>query len=125
MHLLIGFGIVIGLVAFAFGASAARNTVRTVFGILLAGFVVFIAWFAYAIWDELRPIQSGKIPAAYQTTPTVTPAHAPAARRVEFDLTKDTEVTLVRGCLAQHDFDRDYQSQCIAVTKNQFYAMQR
>jgi len=66
MHLLIGFGIVIGLVAFAFGEKAAQVVV----GAVLIGIpAVFIIGFTYLAWDELRPARTEKITAAYRTTP--------------------------------------------------------
>jgi hypothetical protein len=61
MHILIGFGIVVALVAFAFGPRPAQALVR-VFA-YLAGFALtaFVLWLSYIVWDEAR---SGHVPSA-------------------------------------------------------------
>jgi hypothetical protein len=46
MHILIGLGIIVGLVGFAFGEGAARGVVQAIFviaGLIAAGFVWLIA----------------------------------------------------------------------------------
>jgi hypothetical protein len=54
MHFLIGFGIVVGLIAFAYGSNAAQSFVRG--AVAVAGLALFglILWFAIGTWDEMQ-----------------------------------------------------------------------
>lgn len=61
MHLLLGFAVLIGLVAYAFGGAVARNVVRFV---LITGSVLVMA-FAVAVFVDLfrdTKAESAKIP---------------------------------------------------------------
>jgi len=173
MHILIGFGIVVGLVAFAFGSNTAQNFARAVvYGTATLGLGA-AAFLAYVIVNERRPetttatwndYRHDRAPTYDMASPsgtrirsasgehkiTETPAPCPGylhlqssacinaeinAQRlivvptprarpsiIEFDLTKDREVKLVRKCMARHGFDRDYQSECVAIATDEFYA---
>jgi hypothetical protein len=52
MHVLIGFAVLVGLIAFAFGGNTAVNFVHTV---LFVAIVLILAGLAYVAVDVLRP----------------------------------------------------------------------
>jgi hypothetical protein len=58
MHFLVGFVIIVTLVAIGFGGNVAQSFVRGT--IYVAGFALFafIVWLAADTWDALRPMQS-------------------------------------------------------------------
>lgn len=63
MHLLVGFAVLVGLIAFAFGGRTARNFVRTALFAATALLIAAGVYFNIIIWRELHATEeSAKIP---------------------------------------------------------------
>jgi len=64
MHVLIGFVLIIGVIAFGFGANIARMTVRACIAGALLAFVVATMYIAVEVWQtpDADIVESAKIP---------------------------------------------------------------
>lgn len=81
MHLLIGFAVLVGLVAFAFGERTAVNVVRTTLGFVALSVLAGLAWFAVDVLhtpQEITLIPASEFYAARGATSlTLQPAKIP------------------------------------------------
>lgn len=63
MHLLVGFAVLVGLIAFAFGAQTARDVVRLCLFAFVTTVLAGLTYFAVDVWRELHATEeSAKIP---------------------------------------------------------------
>ena len=58
MHILLGFALIVGLVAFAFGPRPAQVLVQVCACATVCVLIAFVAWLANEAWEVARPVRT-------------------------------------------------------------------